>query len=246
MPKEELALLSPLLLLSGVLIPLLLSPYTSGPRPLDVFLRAFPARLLLALPYALLLPLCTRAYRVPGLAPLWFRLYLLFCVLCREIMSNAMFVAQMAFFARVSDPRLGGTYMTLLNTVSNLGGSWVKTASLGFLDYTTVRQCKQPSVPATAAARMGGLLRSSTSTAALSLVEEGSGRLLTCGEPAGVALCGAMGGACQIVVDGYAVQLGACCVLGVLWFAFMKRRIERLQDSRPEDWLVPTPLKRSK
>ena len=32
-----------------------------------------------------------------------------------------MFVAQMAFFARVSDPRIGGTYMTLLNTIANLG-----------------------------------------------------------------------------------------------------------------------------
>jgi len=32
-----------------------------------------------------------------------------------------MFVAQMAFFARVSDPLIGGSYMTLLNTLANLG-----------------------------------------------------------------------------------------------------------------------------
>jgi PAT family acetyl-CoA transporter-like MFS transporter 1 len=32
-----------------------------------------------------------------------------------------MFVAQMAFNAKVSDPAIGGTYMTLLNTVANLG-----------------------------------------------------------------------------------------------------------------------------
>ena len=30
---------------------------------------------------------------------------------------NAMYVSLMAFFARVSDKRMGGTYMTLLNTV---------------------------------------------------------------------------------------------------------------------------------
>jgi PAT family acetyl-CoA transporter-like MFS transporter 1 len=32
-----------------------------------------------------------------------------------------MFVSQMAFFATVSDPKIGGTYMTLLNTLTNLG-----------------------------------------------------------------------------------------------------------------------------
>ncbi len=30
-----------------------------------------------------------------------------------------MYVAQMAFFARVADKRVGGTYMTLLNTVAS-------------------------------------------------------------------------------------------------------------------------------
>jgi len=34
-----------------------------------------------------------------------------------------MFVPLMAFYAKVSDPVIGGTYMTLLNTVSNLGTS---------------------------------------------------------------------------------------------------------------------------
>lgn len=35
-----------------------------------------------------------------------------------------MFTAQMEFFAKVADPMIGGTYMTLLNTVSNLGNTW--------------------------------------------------------------------------------------------------------------------------
>ena len=32
-----------------------------------------------------------------------------------------MFVSQMAFHAKISDPGIGGTYMTLLNTVANFG-----------------------------------------------------------------------------------------------------------------------------
>ena len=48
-----------------------------------------------------------------------------------------MFVGQMAFYNRVSDPKIGGTYMTMLNTISNLGGQWPGTfvlASKGWLE----------------------------------------------------------------------------------------------------------------
>ena len=39
-------------------------------------------------------------------------------------------VAQMAFYNSISDPRIGGTYMTMLNTLSNLGGQWPGTVVL--------------------------------------------------------------------------------------------------------------------
>ena len=42
-----------------------------------------------------------------------------FCVI--QIVVYCMYVPTMAFFAKVSDPVIGGTYMTLLNTVCNLG-----------------------------------------------------------------------------------------------------------------------------
>jgi PAT family acetyl-CoA transporter-like MFS transporter 1 len=52
-----------------------------------------------------------------------------------------MFVAIMAFNARVSDPVVGGTYMTLLNTLSNLGGVWTSTTALWFVDVLTWKSC---------------------------------------------------------------------------------------------------------
>lgn len=47
----------------------------------------------------------------------------------------------MAFYARVSDPKIGGTNMTLLSTVGNLGTSWSKTGALWLIDFFTYRQC---------------------------------------------------------------------------------------------------------
>lgn len=52
-----------------------------------------------------------------------------------------MFVSVMAFFARISDPSVGGTYMTLLNTVTNLGGNWPTFLALWFVDPLTSRVC---------------------------------------------------------------------------------------------------------
>ena len=52
-----------------------------------------------------------------------------------------MFVSGMAFNAKISDPLIGGTYMTLLNTVSNLGGVWPSSLSLWAVDGLTWKTC---------------------------------------------------------------------------------------------------------
>lgn len=58
-----------------------------------------------------------------------------------QIAASSMFVASMAFFAKISDPAVGGTYMTFLNTLSNLGGNWPATTALWFVDALTIRKC---------------------------------------------------------------------------------------------------------
>lgn len=47
----------------------------------------------------------------------------------------------MAFFAKVSDTRIGGTYMTLLNTLANLGNQWNSAPGYFFLDKLTIKSC---------------------------------------------------------------------------------------------------------
>lgn len=52
-----------------------------------------------------------------------------------------MYVSIMAFFAKISDSSVGGTYMTLLNTVTNLGGNWPALLALYFVDPLTWKSC---------------------------------------------------------------------------------------------------------
>merc|ERR1719285_287102 len=58
-----------------------------------------------------------------------------------QVFVQAHFVACMAFHAKVSDPVIGGTYMTLLNTVANLGSQWCGTVALYFVDKLSRFQC---------------------------------------------------------------------------------------------------------
>ena len=64
-----------------------------------------------------------------------------------QVASYSMFVTQIAFHARVSDPAIGGTYMTLLNTICNLGSNWPGTLALWFVDPLSSKSCEGVSDP---------------------------------------------------------------------------------------------------
>lgn len=56
-----------------------------------------------------------------------------------------MIVATVAFFSRISDSRFGGTYMTLMNTLANLGSSWSSSVAIGMIDLLTFKECSSDS-----------------------------------------------------------------------------------------------------
>lgn len=64
-----------------------------------------------------------------------------------SFMSTVQFVSMCAFHTRIADPVIGGTYMTLLNTLSNLGGTWPRLFIMSLIDYFTIYDCQDlPSV----------------------------------------------------------------------------------------------------
>jgi MFS transporter, PAT family, solute carrier family 33 (acetyl-CoA transportor), member 1 len=70
--------------------------------------------------------------------------YFLLCILLSGLSSaiiQVKSVTQVAFFTRVSDKRIGATYLTLLNTLANIGSNWPQTLSLYLADWLTYKQC---------------------------------------------------------------------------------------------------------
>ncbi|SCU99596.1 LANO_0F02586g1_1 [Lachancea nothofagi CBS 11611] len=58
-----------------------------------------------------------------------------------SFMSTVQFVGMCAFQTRIADPAIGGTYLTLLNTLSNLGGTWPRILVLWMIDHFTKYEC---------------------------------------------------------------------------------------------------------
>lgn len=112
----------------------------------------------------------------------------------------------MAFHAQISDPQIGGTYMTLMNTVSNLGANWPVTLSLSIVDRVTWKNC----------------------------ISNESGSLI--GPCMDELSCKTAGGSCAVTYDGYYILSAFCAVFGFLWYRLMRRRIERLQDVDKYSW----------
>ncbi len=131
------------------MVPKFIEKYTAGPKPFNVFMKSYVPRIILGVCSAFLYLYAPTSFDTEiaqenallGIPPrVWNNVGWYLCVVCVAfalcVASNAMFVAQMALFAKVSDPRIGGTYMTLLNTMANLGYKWTSQLFLYLTDKT--------------------------------------------------------------------------------------------------------------
>ncbi|KAK6418924.1 hypothetical protein LTR95_017133 [Oleoguttula sp. CCFEE 5521] len=138
-------------------------------------------------------------------------------------MSTIMFVAISAFHAKIADPAIGGTYMTLLATVSNLGGTFPRFFILKFVDAFTVATCTPPSIPPAKDLLKGNLI-----TQPFSCVLEAEKHR-----------CLAGGGTCDIQHDGYYYVNVLCVIIGVITFwSFIRPQAMKLQQLPLRAWRI--------
>merc|ERR1712173_281523 len=131
-----------------------------------------------------------------------------------------------AFFARISDPAVGGTYMTFLNTLTNLGGNWPATLALWWVDVLTYKQCDITSIK-------------SIKDQNITLTQMDSLKLNKCHGKDESKSCENHGGKCVTEIEGYFVESVICVSLGFLWLVLWGwRTIKKLQAASEDDWRV--------
>ncbi|AQZ17862.1 YBR220C [Zygosaccharomyces parabailii] len=136
-------------------------------------------------------------------------LIVVFQHLLGSFMSTVQFVGISAFHTRVADPVVGGTYMTLLNTLSNFGGTWPRMIIMSMINYFTVYECYIPN------------------TNQVITYQGGSMEKCTDGWK----------GEASILRDGYYVTNGICLIIGtLLYFGYLKRKAQQLQTIPVDAW----------
>ncbi len=58
-----------------------------------------------------------------------------------KMVNTVLFITIVSFFAKISDENIGGTYMTLLATLSNLGSMYTNTAGMYLVNWFSVKKC---------------------------------------------------------------------------------------------------------
>lgn len=126
-----------------------------------------------------------------------------------------MMTADMSFFARVADPLVGGTYMTLMN-ISYIGGKLFKSFSMSLIDLITLKSCAFDS----------------PSNSTVLLLEN------KCEDELAKIDCIESGGFCRIDLDGYYIEVAFNVLFGIIWFQWAKRIIRYLETLPVSDFHV--------
>ncbi|KAF8973855.1 acetyl-coenzyme A transporter 1-domain-containing protein [Flammula alnicola] len=187
----------------------LAAKWSRGDRPLRPWIHAFWPRL----GFALIATLIVYWFPKPPISTAFFMLLIVHTVLS-SFASTVQFVGISAFHTRVSDPLIGGTYMTLLNTFTNMGGTWPKWFVLKGIDLFSVATCKVPE-------------------AAVDV------KVTECVSDHGKALCKDINGVCVTETDGYYIVSAICLGFGVIFLvAFILPTARKLQKLPTSIWRV--------
>ncbi|KAF7458487.1 Acetyl-coenzyme A transporter 1 [Cryptosporidium felis] len=147
MKKSDIMLVGPILIPFSIITPFVMTKYvSSGNSPLKILNYILPLKLLLSTLFCLLL-IWSRFLYEP-----WVKkeimdtpnsLYYTYIVLSifSSILCDTQSLVFMTLFNIVSDVRFAGTYITLFNTINNLGCKWPASLSVWLLDYTNVNYC---------------------------------------------------------------------------------------------------------
>lgn len=100
-------------------------------------------------------------------------------------------------------------------TFSNLGGRWVKTFFLWFVDIITWKSCFYDQI--------------SNSTI---LIDN------KCENKDAKAECLNSGGRCQIDIDGYYIEVAINVIYGIIWYQWGKKTLDYLQNLQKKEWHV--------
>ncbi|GAB0492188.1 hypothetical protein MMPV_003448 [Pyropia vietnamensis] len=212
-PKADLAAMAALHVPLELGVTLVAGRAAAGGRPSVPFLTAYRLRLVLAALSPVLVAAAAVGVAPDGTVARWYWWSIFAVGAAYQAGGSAgMFVSMGAFFASIGDEGVGGTYLTLLNTVNNGGGTWPRAPVLAAIEAATVRSCGA-----------GG----------------GGGDAPTAAAAAATATAAAAAAGCTITRDGYYLVSAVLVAAGVPIYWWVLRRWLPVLEALPrEAWRV--------
>ena len=228
-PKGRIARLSIWMIPVKIIMTFIIIRYTVGPRPMNPWLYCMPIRILLALSFMALVYVTPFYKQEDGSFPIEYYILMIFIYAAHQAVKYGMFICLVAFFARISDPAVGGTNMTFFMTLINLGGMWPDTFFLWFVDVITYKQCVPLKIQELSSPMIyqNGSLNDS-------LHFENN----FCSNDKDIDICDSAGGTCDVTIDGYYILCIASAIFGLVWMIWAWKMIKRLQAIDVEKWRV--------
>ncbi|UJR26029.1 hypothetical protein I4U23_007375 [Adineta vaga] len=128
MSRETLGLITMPIILVKILVPLILS---QTHRPLIWFARLYPPRLIISILIGVYVFFTPQLIKYPHV----FYSVLITLFVINETIIYLQLVARVGFYAQVSELRIGGTYMTLVSTLGNIGQTVSNSAATYVADW---------------------------------------------------------------------------------------------------------------
>jgi hypothetical protein len=186
--------------------------WSSGDRPLRPWMFGFYGRLVAAFVGMVVVAY----YPKNGVDNVYLTIVMLATVLSSFMNSKncsniaIQFVGMGSYFTKISDPAIGGTYMTFLNTLSNLGGTWPRYFVLLAIDYFTDAPCS---------------------------AFNSDGTVIKCSDEKSRDACKTANGTCSYISDGYYIVNIACIMLGIVsLYFYIKPTILKLESLPDRAW----------
>lgn len=226
-PKEKIGLLAVPLSPLQILIPFAISRLLNGNSPFKYFKYAVMFRLTMVLVNA------GWVYVTPQFKfennEFSFAYFFVTMILqaLHSISIYGSYIPVMFFFSQISDKNFGGTYLTFLNTVSNLSRNWVNTGSLYLANFLSSKHCVFNEL------KFEQNINSSNLTDILNEVHTNF-----CASEDESKACVGSGGSCDVYFDPYYTQTVVCIIFGTCWVIWISRILTNLEKLPKSDFKI--------
>ncbi|VVC38254.1 Hypothetical protein CINCED_3A007861 [Cinara cedri] len=139
--KDEIASIETFIIPLRISLPFFVAKFTSQEKPLQTFFNTIPYRLIFGIIFSIVIYFTPIFVTQKGIVLYVYKVILVLVYSTHQLVMGIMMLTIMAFYAIISDPKIGGTNMTLLTTIANIGNIWSSSAALWLIDYVTFKQC---------------------------------------------------------------------------------------------------------